>query len=311
MPTPTVQITNTLEKQKAYGFYFSDQIDVTDALKVRFGGRFDHFNQNVFDRNVNTTIINTYNKFSPSAGLLYKFTDTLSFYAGYGKGFRPNSGTGAPPGPGLPGSPFPPETSESYEAGLRFVTPGNRIVASVAVYSMKKNNILTTDPSSGNFSVAAGSAKSKGIEADLTANLPGDFHIIATYAYTDAAWDSASKDVNFAQPILPGDPLINIPKHTANLLVTKGFDLGNSGKVTVGAGVNYVSSRLGETATKFFLPGYTLTRALISYEPTKNVRIGVDVTNLFDVTWYASSYSQFWVAPGAPRTITGRVSFNF
>jgi len=311
MPTPTVQITNTLEKQKAYGFYFSDQIDVTDALKIRFGGRYDHFNQNVLDRNANTVTVNVYNKFSPSAGLLYKITDTLSFYAGYGKGFRPNSGTGAPPAVGVPGPTFAPENSESYEAGLRYVTPGNGIVASVAVYSMKKNNILTNDPANGGFSIAAGSAKSKGVEADLTANLPGDFHIIATYAYTDAVWDSPSKDPNFGAPILPGDPLINIPKNAANLLVTKGFDLGNSGKVTVGAGVNYVSSRLGETATKFFLPSYTLTRALISYEPTKNVRIGVDVTNLFDVTWYASSYSQFWVAPGAPRTITGRVTFSF
>jgi iron complex outermembrane receptor protein len=105
--------------------------------------------------------------------------------------------------------------------------------------------------------------------------------------------------------------LINIPAHTANLLVTKGFDVGSEGKVTIGAGVNYVSSRLGETATTFTLPGYTLTRALMTYEPNKRIRLGVDVTNLFDVTWYASSYSTLWVAPGAPRTVTGRISYAF
>lgn len=313
MPTPGSQITNSLEKQKAWGVYFSDQIDVTDALKLRFGGRFDHFNQNILDRNSATgaRVVNTYEKFSPTAGLLYKITDSFSIYAGYGRGFRPNSGTGAPPVGQTIGTPFAPEKSQSYEVGLRYASPGNAIVGSIAAYTMKKTNILTTDPSNGNFSIAAGSARSKGIEADLTANLPGDVHIIATYAYTDAAWDTASKDVNFAQPINPGDPLINIPKHAANLLVTKGFDLGSAGKLTAGAGVNHVSSRLGETATRFYLPSYTLTRALLSYEPTDNIRVGVDVTNLFDVTWYASSYSQFWVQPGTPRTITGRVSFSF
>lgn len=313
LPTPTVPITNSVEKQKSWGVYFNDQLDLTDSLKLRVGGRFDHFDQNILDRNSATgqRIRNVYEKFSPTAGLLFKVNETVSLYGGYGRGFRPNSGTGAPVPPATIGSPFAPETSQSYEAGIRYVSPDNAIIASVAAYTMKKNNILTTDPTNGNFSIAAGSARSRGIEADLNANLPGDLHILATYAYTDANWTTAAKDVNFGFTINPGDPLINIPKHAANLLVTKGFDLGKAGKITVGGGVNYVSSRLGETATQFYLPSYTLTRALISYEPTSNVKVGLDVTNLFDVTWYASSYSQFWVQPGAPRTITGRVSFSF
>ncbi|MDT0425980.1 TonB-dependent receptor, partial [Streptomyces sp. DSM 41859] len=83
------------------------------------------------------------------------------------------------------------------------------------------------------------------------------------------------------------------------------------GKVTIGGGLNYVGRRLGETATTFFLPGYTLARAFVNYEPSEHVRVGLDVSNLFDKTYYASSYSQFWIQPGTPRTITGRVSFSF
>ena len=149
------------------------------------------------------------------------------------------------------------------------------------------------------------------MEADVTANLPGDVTVLATYSYTDAQWASSASDPNFQALIRAGDPLINIPKHQASLLATKGFELGSAGKVTIGAGLNYTGRRLGETATSFFLPGYTLARALISYEPTENIRIGVDVTNLFDKTYYASSYSQLWVQPGTPRTFTGRVTFSF
>ena len=305
LPVPTGVVQDFREVQKSWGAYFQDQIDVTDSIKLRFGGRFDHFRQEIGPRYQNGTVRQQKDRFSPSAGALIKVTPTVSLYGGYGSGFRPNSGLDAR------SNPFAPETSKSFEAGVRFVSLDNAIVASVAAYTMKKNNILTSDPLNAGFSIAGGEARSKGIEADLNANLPGDTHVIATYAYTDAYWSSSSLDPNFSQVILPGAPLINIPKHAANLLVTKGFDLGNAGKITIGGGVNYVSSRLGETATQFYLPSYTLTRALISYEPTRNVRVGLDVTNLFDVTWYASSYSQFWVQPGAPRTVTGRATFSF
>jgi len=176
---------------------------------------------------------------------------------------------------------------------------------------MTKNNILTSDPLNAGFSFAGGKARSRGIEADFNARFEGDIQIFATFAYTDAEWTSSALDPNFAALISKGDPLINIPKTAANLLVTKGFELGDAGKATIGAGVNYVGRRLGETGTRFFLPSYTLVRALASYEPNEKIKISFDVTNLFDKTWYASSYSQLWIQPGAPRTFTGRVTFKF
>lgn len=307
MPVPTATVNNTLEVQRSYGIYFNDQIDLTDRLKVRLGGRFDHFRQQVTNRVVGSVSppINVRERFSPTGGILYEITDTLSIYGGYGSGFRPNSGVDAA------GRTFEPETSKSYEAGLRYTSPGNGITGTLAVFTMDKTNIITSDPTNAGFSIAGGTARSRGIEGDINAKLPGDLNIIATYAYTDAKWTSSSLDPNFAALIRIGDPLINIPKHAASLLVTKGFEVGNAGKFTIGAGANYTGRRLGETASTFYLPGYTLVRALASYEPSENVRIGIDVTNLFDKTWYASSYSQFWVQPGAPRTITGRVRFMF
>ncbi|WP_067734229.1 TonB-dependent siderophore receptor [Novosphingobium naphthalenivorans] len=310
LPEPNTTITNSLEKQKSYGIYAQDQIDITDKLKVRFGGRFDHFHQLIGNREgaFAPTIDVLKKRFSPSAGVLYEITGALSIYGGYGTGFRPNSGQAAPDADGYR-APFAPETSKSYEVGLRYSSP--MVNATLAAFTMKKNNILTSDPVNAGYSMAAGAARSKGIELDVNAKLPGDINVMASYAYTDAYWSSSSLDPNFAVQITPGDPLINIPKHQANVIVSKDFDLGDAGKATIGAGVNYVSKRLGETATSFYLPDYTLTRAFASYEPVDNIRIGVDVTNLFNVIWYASSYSQYWVAPGAPRTITGRVTFSF
>lgn len=302
--TPTQASINSDEVQKGWGVYFQDQVDVTDRLKVRFGGRFDHFNQQILNRNTNFLSNATKKRFNPTAGVLYKLTDTVSLYGGYGEGFRPNSGLDAA------GRSFAPELSRSYEAGLRFAAPGDAISATLAGFTMKKNNILTSDPLNGGFSLAGGEAKSRGIEADLTANLPGDIMVMATYAYTDAYWSKASLDFNFGLALQPGDRLINIPKHAANLLVTKGFMIGGR-RASFGGGVNYVGERLGETATTFELPGYVVARVMASFEPADNIKLTADVSNLFDKTYYASSYSTLWVAPGAPRAFTVKAAFSF
>src|SRR5205823_4669621 len=83
--------------------------------------------------------------------------------------------------------------------------------------------------------------------------------------------------------IRKGDPLLNIPKHSGNILLTKDVTLGNN-KLTFGGGVNYVSRRLGETAvTAFKLPAYTLVRLLASYDFGKHFTVSGDINNLFNV----------------------------
>lgn len=305
MPVPTGFVLNSLEKQSSWGVYAQDQIDITDRFKLRVGGRFDHFKQHILQRPSGAVTEVTKERFSPTVGALYEFSDAIALYAAYGTGFRPNSGSD------FMQNPFAPETSKSYEVGLRYTSPDDMVTASLAAFHMKKNNILTTDPINAGFSIAAGAARSNGVEADVNAKLPGEIDIFATYSYTDSQWTESALDPAFGLTILPGDPLINIPKHQANLLVTKGWELGNAGKITVGAGVNYVSRRLGETGFDFYLPGYALVRALASYEPTDWIKVSVDVTNLFDEVWYPSSYHRYWVTPGAPRTFTARVDFNF
>lgn len=307
-PTPTGVITNSLEEQQSFGVYGQDQIDVTDKLKLRFGGRYDHLGQKIGNRTgpfVPSVTDNTRNKFSPSAGVLYDVTPSLGAYFAYGVGYRLNSGQDAF------GHPFQPESSKSYEVGLRYTAPHNLLNATVAIFTMSKDNVLTADPVNNGFSLAGGSASSKGVEVTVDGHLPYAITLHATYTYLDAHWTSASLDPNFQQVITPGAPLINIPKNAATLLVTKEFDLADKGKLTIGGGINYASSRLGETATAFYLPSYTITRLLMSYSPSDHVRLSLDVTNLFDVTWYSSSYSHLWIEPGRPRTVTGRATFSF
>ncbi|GFZ78049.1 TonB-dependent siderophore receptor [Sphingobium fuliginis] len=303
-PTPGTVIQNATEIQKAWGIYAQDQIEITEQFKIRFGGRYDDFSQDIDLRLNNTNPRKSYTKFSPMAGLVFEPVSSLSFYASYGKGFRPNSGVG------FDGNPFEPEISKSYEVGAKFMTADGRITSTLSLYKMKKDNVLTTDPANAGFSKPVGSAKSKGIEFDLNAKLPAGFELFLTYAYTDAEWATNALDPNFGFQILKGDPLINIPKHQGNALLFKNFSIGDH-EAMLGAGVNHVGRRLGETATTFFLPSYTIAKVLGSFNITDQIKLSADVNNLFNKKYYASSYAALWVAPGTPRQFTVRASFNF
>ena len=303
-PTPNVVIQNSTEIQKAWGIYAQDQIEITEQFKIRFGGRYDDFSQDIDLRLNSTNPRKSYTKFSPMAGVVFEPTRSLSFYGSYGKGFRPNSGVG------FDGLPFAPEISESYEVGAKFVTPDGRITSTVSLYKMKKDNVLTTDPANAGFSKPAGSAKSKGVEFDLNAKLPAGFELFLTYAYTDAEWATNALDPNFGFQIRKGDPLINIPKHQGNALLFKNFSIGDH-EAMLGAGVTHVGRRLGETATTFFLPSYTIAKVLGSFNITDQIKLSADVNNVFNKKYYASSYAALWIAPGTPRSFSVRASFNF
>ena len=118
------------------------------------------------------------------------------------------------------------------------------------------------------------------------------------------------RDVDFARVVAAGDPLINIPKHNASALLTKDIDI-NAHRLTLGGQLKYVSRRLGETGTSFFLPSYTLLKLFASYEVTKKLSVAAEVNNATDKVYYPASYSSLWIAPGAPRQYQLRTTYRF
>ncbi len=301
---------NQLERQFSYGVYLQDRVDLTDALKIRFGGRYDDFEQ-IIDNRING-VRSAQNKtaFSPSVGAAYVFSDAFSLYANYGRGFRPNTGTD------VRNDPFTPERTKSYEVGAKLAVLNGRLTGTVALFKTDKTNVLSADPVNSGFSLAVGKARSRGVEFELSGKLPYGFRMQANYAYIDAEVGQDALDPNFGFSLREGDPLLGIAKNSGSVLLFKDFEIGGMA-ASLGAGVNHVGRRLGETGYRFasgsffYLPSYTLTRVMASIEPTENFRISGEVTNLFDETYYASAYSRLWVMPGAPRQYMVRAGFSF
>ncbi len=296
---------NTLEEQEAFGVYLQDQIDVTEQWKVLVGLRYDDFEQTITNRATNRAATQSDTATSPRFGVVYEANETASFYASYSKGFRPNSGFN------FAGVSFEPEFSKSFEVGAKLSSADRRLNATLAVYQGEKSNILTADPINAGFSISAGEAESRGLEFDFNGEIGEDLNLNLSYAYTDARVTKSALDPNFGLSLPVGSRLINIPRNQANALLVKGFMWGTS-KLTVGAGATYISDRLGETGVpSFLLPGYTLVNLLGSWAPNDKLKVSVDVDNLFDEEYYASSYARLWVAPGMPRSYTVRAQIKF
>jgi iron complex outermembrane receptor protein len=87
----------------------------------------------------------------------------------------------------------------------------------------------------------------------------------------------------------------------------------NGQRYGIGGGITHVGKRLGQARTQaeadaatpaFDLPSYTTAKLVAYWRINRSLRATLDVENLFDTTYYASSYSRLWVAPGTARTVT-------
>ena len=303
LPTPAPQ-TDRLDVQKAYGIYLQDQITLAPQVQVRFGGRFDRFSLRSLNRANNVDQRRTVERFSPQVGVVWTASNALSLFATYGEGFRSNIGATAS------GTIFDPETSRSFEAGAKFGLLNNALTGTIAYFRLNKTNVLAADPNNPGFSLPIGKARSQGIEFDLNGTLPGAIDVLLSYAFVDAEARSDVRELNFNLAVRVGDRLINVPRHSLNLQASRKFAVAGT-ELRLGAGVQHVGERLGETGTTFELPAYTLTRLFANWRPTEAIEVFGQVSNLFNETYYTNSFASLWVQPGAPRTASGGVRVRF
>ncbi|MGK5029580.1 TonB-dependent siderophore receptor [Janthinobacterium sp. MDT1-19] len=295
---PLALSIDTQEGQQARGLYAQDQLDLGAQWKALVGVRHDTYMQDVRNNRLNVSNRQSLSATSPRAGLVYQPSKIWSLYASAAKGFRPNSGIS------IDNQAFPAERSRSYELGAKLET--GKLTGTLAVYDIRKSNVLTTNPANTDFAIAAGEVGSRGLELDVAGEVARGLRLSGAYAYTNATVTRGDNT------IVTGSRFANVPRHSANLLATQQFALG-TGTASVGGGVQYVGERLGDVAvsSKFTLPAYTTAKLLASYSPTAKLRLALNVENLFNRSYYASSYSQLWVAPGAERTVTLNAHYRF
>ena len=286
------------------GVFIQDQISLTNKLDIRLGARLDDFKQTLNNRLTNTGYKQTESRISPQLGAVYAVSDFISAYAAYGENFRPLSGTDAQ------GNGFKPNQTTSKEVGVKVSLNNGALVGTLALFKVEQQNMLVVDDPTAFTSAAIGEAQSKGFEIDINGQLTNNLNLWASYAYVDATTKNSFYDSNFGLNIAAGSSLLNIPQHQLSLQLVKSTEV-NGKALKLGGGLLYVGDRNGFFGTDFTLPSYITARAFMRYAVSDSITLTGELDNLFNETYYISSFSDAWVQPGTPRSVRFSASFKF
>jgi iron complex outermembrane receptor protein len=302
------------------GAYVGDQLDLLDNLHMHFGGRFDLFDQTITNRPDDFTSTSSQNNqtdtaFSPSVGIAYQPMKPITLFANYTESFAPQSAGSR----SINGTLFTPERGKSYEGGIKYQAFGGRLRSTVALFDIKKKNVLTADPLNGFFfSVATGEQRSKGVEFDIAGQILPGWDIIANYAYIDTR---VTKDLLFAE----GSRAPNSALHQGSLWTTYFFQEGIAQGFGAGIGMYAQGKRNGifqcqdpaNCQAPFEMAGYVRMDAALYYRKQEffkrtNLLAAINFTNVLDHRYFtgAQNFREI-VYTGAPFTAIGSLKFEF
>jgi iron complex outermembrane receptor protein len=300
-PRPALTRTTTHDKEnlKTWAAFVQDQVVLTERLKLLAGARFERFEHEYDNLRSNTGDWNaSENSVTPRLGVIFDLTDDLAVYANAARSFKPNSGASQT------GAGFKPEEGKSYELGVKWEGLDRQLSVDAAIYHIEKKNVLTTDPVDSTFSVAAGEVRSRGFDLNLVGNLTPEWRVMGSYAYVDA---EVTKDNSWRS----GTRLLNIPQQTFSLLNVYEFQDGPLRGLGLGAGGRYVDQRAGQTANvAFSMDSYTVFDLLGYYKVNDNVKLNLDVKNVFDADYEEGAFGNVYAYPGAPRTVQVGISYT-
>ena len=302
--------SNQLDILRTDSVFIQDSVHLTDQWIAVVGGRYEMFDQQAgkgipFTRN---TDLNG-EKWAPRAGLVYRYTDELSFYGSYTESFKPTSTIATLAGGAVLDSATLPEESKAWELGVKWDVD-DRISGTLALFDIKKRNVLVANfdsISANTVYTTAGEVRSLGAELDLSGQLSERWSLIGSYAFTDA-WV-------VEDPTLKGNRLQNVPRHSGSLSAVYDFGaMQGSDRLRAGAGAHYVGEREGDPDNDFDLPGYTVADAFATYETKldgQNVKVQLNVKNLFDRTYFSSAVSRYFVSVGDSRQVIVATTLEF
>ncbi len=290
------------------GIYLQDQISIGERWEVLVGGRYDSAKYGNGDSDTSLAMASenlhpdTDKAFSPRAGVLYKISAEESVYASYTESFGSNNGRSAT------NEKFDPQTAKQYEVGVKSSFMNGAALATLAVFHLEKNDLLTDDlstPEPGD-SIAIGQARNRGLEVDLSGQLTKNLSVIGSYTYNQA---EISKDNNGKE----GNKLPNVARHLSSLWATYDTAPGSASGWQLGGGIYSVGEREGDDTNTWQLPAYTRVDAMLGYRMKwggKPLSFQLNAENLLDEKYFdRGGYSA--AKYGEPLTLLGSVKVEF
>ena len=276
-----------------YSIYVQDEIELSEALTLVLGARFDSFDIEVTDNKAGGTDGGQKDEeFTPRAGIIYKPQENISIYASYSETFVPSSGEQFA---NLGGKGFDPSEYTNLEAGVKWdFTSGYSVTA--AVFHGNQDVVEQIDKVWVRID-----REVTGFEAQFNGQLTDQWSLTAGYSYiTGEIKDHSKADLVGNDPREIPEQMLSIWNH---------YQLTE--KLGLGLGATYQDSSYINDSNSAELPSFFRVDAAAYYQVSENLRLQVNIENLLDEEYYPSSHSTHQATVGAPLNATFSLSGRF
>ncbi len=273
--------------------------ELTRHVQVVGGLRFDHFDLQYHNNRNGDTLSRADNLVSPRAGLVVKPMTPVSLYSSYSVSYLPSSGDQFSSLTTITQQ-VKPEKFTNYEVGAKW-DPRPALSLQTAVYRLNRTNTRSTDPNDATRIVQTGSQRTNGFEIGLNGAITAKWKIAGGYAYQDAFVTSATTAAK------AGAQVGQVPHHTVSLWNTYQF----TPRVGAGFGVLHRSDMFATIDNSVTLPGYTRADAAVYVAVNRQLRLQVNVENLFDRNYHINADSNTNISFGFPRAVRVGLTATF
>src|SRR5262249_31799608 len=193
-----------------------------------------------------------------------------------------------------------PEQFRNYEVGAKWEARPNLSITT-AVYRLDRTNTRSTDPNDPTRIVQTGSQRTNGYELGVNGHVTPQWTIAGGYAYQDAFVASATTAA------AAGAQVGQVPHHTLSLW----NNYQTHPRVAAALGILQRADMFATIDNSVVLPGYTRVDAAGFVKITRQLRVQLNVENLFDTAYFINADSNTNISYGFPRAVRVGLTANF
>ena len=271
--------------------YLQHQASLGARWQAIAGLRWDRFTLRYHDRRTSASLRRTDDVLSPRAGLVFKPVRAASIYASYGTSYLPSAGDQFSSLTATTAT-LAPERFMNRELGAKW-EPRPNLLVDAAVYQLDRTNTSSPDPLNPGKLVQTGRQRSAGIELQVSGAVTDAWQVIAGATSQQATIRSRTS----AAPVGATVPLVPHVTFSVWNRVQIAHSLG-IGLGAVQQGRSYAA--INNTVT---LPAFTRFDGALYIGLGRLARAQLNVENLLNRRYTATSHGNDNILPGAPRTL--------
>ena len=283
-----------------FSAYIQDEIAITNWLDIVVGLRFDSFDFTVVDTTAdiadpNRTLSRTDEEISPRLGVILKPQENISIYGSFSESFIPQSGEQFAEINSAEEA-IEPDIAQNLEAGLKWdFAPGLSLTA--AVFQIETTDGLPEGDASN--SIEESLIRVEGFEASLQGALTDRLSVFAGLSVLDG------------EIIDEGDLQDNVPREIPEFTISAWGNYDLTDKLGLGLGVTHQGESFADGGNTTILPDFTRFDAAVYYDVSENLRLQLNVENLFDTDYFPNAHTDDQISVGAPLNARFTISGKF